>query len=86
MSQLLSDPVGALTKYVSYPSVSADSSFKEGVSGARDFATQCLKELGFEWEFREGHFDLQTGSLRADLLDPLDTHDICRVFMFQIGI
>ena len=50
MSQLLSDPIEALTRYVSYPSVSADSAFKEGVSGARDFATQCLKELGFEVE------------------------------------
>jgi len=50
MSALLDNPVGALKKYVSFPSVSADSCFAEGVSGAREFASSCLRELSFEVE------------------------------------
>lgn len=47
MSQLLNNPVEALTRYVEYPSVSADSSFAEGLRGAREFACDRLVELGF---------------------------------------
>ena len=45
---LLSDPIGVLREYVSYPSVSAAPTFREGVAGARAFAKACLEELGFE--------------------------------------
>lgn len=48
MSILLDSPVDALRQYVSFPSVSADQSFADGVSGAREFACSRLKELGFE--------------------------------------
>lgn len=47
MSLLLDSPVEALKKYVSYPSVSADPAFLDGVTGARDFACSMLKSLGF---------------------------------------
>ena len=47
MSLLLQDPVEALRRYVAHPSVSADSSFASGVTGARDCACTMLKELGF---------------------------------------
>ena len=47
MSLLLDNPVEALKRYVAHPSVSADSSFASGVSGARDCACSMLKELGF---------------------------------------
>jgi acetylornithine deacetylase/succinyl-diaminopimelate desuccinylase-like protein len=47
MSSLLDDPTKALTEYVSHPSVSADSSFSSGIDGARDFACERLRELGF---------------------------------------
>ena len=47
MSLLLDNPVEALKRYVAHPSVSADSSFSSGVSGARDCACSMLKELGF---------------------------------------
>ena len=47
MSLLLENPVEALKRYVAHPSVSADSSFASGVSGARDCACSMLKELGF---------------------------------------
>lgn len=53
MSSLLDDPTKALTQYVSYPSVSADSSFSSGIDGARDFACERLKELGFSVEMVE---------------------------------
>ena len=45
---LLTDPISVLREYVSHPSVSADSSFSDGVSGAREFAIARLEELGFE--------------------------------------
>jgi acetylornithine deacetylase/succinyl-diaminopimelate desuccinylase-like protein len=51
MSSLLDDPTKALTEYVSHPSVSADSSFSSGIDGARDFACERLRELGFSVEF-----------------------------------
>jgi len=50
MSSLLDDPTKALTEYVSHPSVSADSSFSSGIDGARDFACERLRELGFSVE------------------------------------
>ncbi len=45
---LLTDPISVLREYVSHPSVSADSSFSDGVAGAREFAIARLEELGFE--------------------------------------
>ena len=50
MSLLPDFPIDALKKYVEFPSVSADSSFSDGVTGAREFASGQLKELGFEVE------------------------------------
>ena len=50
MSEILENPVAALSQYVSFPSVSADSNFNEGVEGAREFATARLQELGFSIE------------------------------------
>lgn len=48
MNSILEDPQEALRQYVSFPSVSADSSYAEGIAGARDFASDRLRELGFE--------------------------------------
>ena len=50
MSEILENPIAALSQYVSFPSVSADSNFNEGVQGAREFATARLQELGFSIE------------------------------------
>ena len=50
MNSILENPKKALAEYVSYPSVSADSSYAEGVTGARDFACKRLRELGFDVE------------------------------------
>ena len=50
MSQILDNPISALSEYVSHPSVSADSKFSEGIRGAREFATKRLEELGFSVE------------------------------------
>ncbi len=50
MTATLDNPIQALSEYVSYPSVSADSSFSDGISGAREFATQRLQDLGFSVE------------------------------------
>jgi len=47
MSLLLENPVKALKRYVAHPSVSADSSFADGVTGARECACSMLNELGF---------------------------------------
>ncbi|MFL2913070.1 MAG: M20/M25/M40 family metallo-hydrolase [Opitutales bacterium] len=47
MSILLDSPVDALRQYVRFPSVSADQSFADGITGARDFACSRLEELGF---------------------------------------
>ena len=44
------DPVDLLKKFVSYPSVSADSKYKNGVLGARDFVAQTLSDIGFSVE------------------------------------
>ena len=48
MNSILENPKEALTQYVSFPSVSADSNYSEGIVGARDFACALLAELGFE--------------------------------------
>ena len=53
MSSLLDDPTKALAEYVSHPSVSADSSFSSGIDGARDFACERLRDLGFSVELVE---------------------------------
>ena len=50
MNSILENPKKALSEYVSYPSVSADSSYAEGVAGARNFACERLLELGFDVE------------------------------------
>ena len=50
MNSILENPKKALSEYVSYPSVSADSSYAEGVVGARNFACERLLELGFDVE------------------------------------
>jgi acetylornithine deacetylase/succinyl-diaminopimelate desuccinylase-like protein len=53
MSSLLDDPTKALVEYVSHPSVSADPSFSIGIDGARNFACERLRELGFSTELVE---------------------------------
>ncbi len=50
MSILIDSPVNALKDYVECASVSADPSFGEGVTAAREFAQARLKELGFTVE------------------------------------
>lgn len=44
------DPVAELSAYASHPSVSADSSFAQGMTGARHYVTSLLRELGFSVE------------------------------------
>ena len=53
MSVLLDHPTQALSEYVGHASVSADSAFDEGVSGARGFAQARLEELGFATDLIE---------------------------------
>ncbi len=53
MTLLLDDPIEALKRYVSCPSVSADSSFLSGVTGARKFAISMLEQLGFSVDLVE---------------------------------
>ena len=53
MTVILDDPIRALTEYVSHDSVSADSGFASGIAGARDFACERLRELGFTVELVE---------------------------------
>lgn len=53
MSEILDDPIRALSEYVGHASVSADSSFASGINGARDFACARLRELGFSVELVE---------------------------------
>ena len=50
MSDHLENPIKSLCDYVSFPSVSADSNFNDGVTEARNFAISLLKELDFEVE------------------------------------
>lgn len=44
------DPVEKLKEYVRHPSVSADSKFKEGMVGAREFVAGLLTSIGFSVE------------------------------------
>jgi len=44
------DPVAKLKEFISYPSVSADSRFKDGMKGAQGFVSTLLTELGFKVE------------------------------------
>jgi acetylornithine deacetylase/succinyl-diaminopimelate desuccinylase-like protein len=44
------DPVAKLQEFIRYPSVSADSAFKEGMVGAREFTAGLLRSLGFQVE------------------------------------
>jgi len=44
------DPVEKLKEYVRHPSVSADSSCKAGMAGAREFVAGLLKSIGFSLE------------------------------------
>ena len=57
----------ALSEYAGHASVSADSAFDEGVSGARGFAQARLEELGFATDLIETPihpFFLQPGVIR----------------------
>ena len=45
---MIHDPIEALTNYVRCPSVSADSSYADGLKAAREFAAGQLEDLGFE--------------------------------------
>ncbi len=42
------NPIEILKKYVSYPSVSTDPAFKEGMVGSRNYVMELLKEIGFD--------------------------------------
>ena len=44
------DALEMLEKYIRFPSVSTDPSFKDGMDGARDFASQLLESMGFSVE------------------------------------
>lgn len=44
------DPVEKLKEYIRFPSVSADSAYKEGMRGAREFVAGLLKSIGFSVE------------------------------------
>lgn len=44
------DPIKALLEYASYPSVSTDPSYHEGMEKARDFVVSRLNEIGFTTE------------------------------------
>jgi acetylornithine deacetylase/succinyl-diaminopimelate desuccinylase-like protein len=44
------DPVEKLKEFIRFPSISADSSYKEGMRGAREFAAGLLRSIGFEVE------------------------------------
>src|SRR5579885_532810 len=44
------DPVEKLKEFIRHPSVSADSKFKDGMRGAREFVAGLLREMGFTVE------------------------------------
>tara|TARA_B100000965_G_scaffold401025_1_gene424004 strand:+ start:1863 stop:3227 length:1365 start_codon:yes stop_codon:yes gene_type:complete len=44
------DPLETLKKYISFPSVSTDPAYGEGMQGARDFLTQLFESMGLEVE------------------------------------
>ena len=48
MTRILENPIDALSEYVSFPSVSADSNFNEGVHGAVNSQPQGSKTLVFQ--------------------------------------
>lgn len=47
------DPIEALKEYIRFPSVSTDPAYAEGMTGAREYATSLLEQLGFEVEVVE---------------------------------
>ncbi|MBT5379831.1 MAG: peptidase M20, partial [Opitutae bacterium] len=47
---MIKDPVEALSEYVRCPSVSADSTYADGLDAARSFAASQLTALGFDVE------------------------------------
>ena len=53
MSESFSNPEELLKKYISFPSISADSNYKAGLSGAREFVVHLLEELDFHVEIVE---------------------------------
>lgn len=44
------DPIETIKEYVSYPSVSTDSDYKEGMEGARQFISKRISDMGFTIE------------------------------------
>ncbi|MEO6875640.1 MAG: dipeptidase [Opitutaceae bacterium] len=44
------DPVEKLKEFIRFPSVSADSKFKDGMKGAQEFVSGLLSSMGFEVE------------------------------------
>lgn len=50
MSDRFSNPEELLKEYISYASVSADSAYADQLTGARNFVSGLLSELGFEIE------------------------------------
>ena len=47
---MIFDALAMLEKYIRFPSVSTDPSFKEGMEGARNFASELLESMGFSVE------------------------------------
>src|SRR5690625_4970486 len=46
----MNDPIAALKEYIRFPSVSADPAYQAGMEGARDYASNLLKQAGMEVE------------------------------------
>lgn len=46
----MDNPVAALKEYIRFPSVSADSAYREGMEGARDHVRYLLEQAGLEVE------------------------------------
>src|SRR5579885_236426 len=44
------DPVEKLKEFIRFPSISADPAYKDGMKGAREFAANLLKSIGFSVE------------------------------------
>lgn len=49
----MQDPIQTLKEYIQFASVSTDPAYAEGMSGAREYAINLLKGLGFEVEVVE---------------------------------
>ncbi|PWU04722.1 MAG: peptidase M20, partial [Verrucomicrobia bacterium] len=47
------DPIKALLEYISYPSVSTDPKYREGMKQARDFVIRNFTQIGFDVEVIE---------------------------------